>query len=459
MSNKPRKKAKPVAPPSGGEPDPPSDHVGHPVPLPVRERLRAYIAEVRAAEEERLGDRHVIGVSFWLAAAGRLDEIKRRHGFTPDHSLVRSVAAYLDERQALESDWIALRRALSPPTTVAALLQADRPLTPEEERVNEEYLLFQRRLDHCSARHFPRFDGSVASARTPADVWAWIVRFVTLPLPPSYTSCGPSSLPTRLTELYGRMHDLGLAGVPTPPYPRLDETEVRHEFARIAGLLVSSDRTAYDRAYAEEASYDPLPPNFVPTLADLLDYYRLAEPGRPPSLADGFPWHGSGPESGRAESISRPAVMRLLEGSRERHQFADLASERGFCEVGDCDARAVEAIKSSLVARKGLSPANADGFPVAEVVRFLGELPAGASGDDSGRWLKVSDAAQVSGIAKSAISRAMTDGKLKGNGLKGAMRRIDAIDLIRYQLERMREDERAETDAVVKRKFDRQGGR
>jgi len=67
------------------------------------------------------------------------------------------------------------------------------------------------------------------------------------------------------------------------------------------------------------------------------------------------------------------------------------------------------------------------------------------------RWLTVSEAAQISGCNKGIITKAVNDGKLKGNGLTGRERRIDGVDFNRWQLERAGKSEPSESDEAVKK--------
>jgi hypothetical protein len=68
---------------------------------------------------------------------------------------------------------------------------------------------------------------------------------------------------------------------------------------------------------------------------------------------------------------------------------------------------------------------------------------------ESERWLTVSEAARISACNKGIITRAVEAGTLKSNGKAGRLRRIDAVDLARWQLARAAKPEPTENDASV----------
>jgi Helix-turn-helix domain len=70
-------------------------------------------------------------------------------------------------------------------------------------------------------------------------------------------------------------------------------------------------------------------------------------------------------------------------------------------------------------------------------------------------WLKVSDAARTAGCNTGTISRAANKGELKSNGEKGRKRRIDSIDLNRWNLARLAKPEPTESAERVKRLVNR----
>src|SRR5262249_21818257 len=73
------------------------------------------------------------------------------------------------------------------------------------------------------------------------------------------------------------------------------------------------------------------------------------------------------------------------------------------------------------------------------------------SGNDPNRWITVSDAARITGCSKGVISRAVDAKELSGNGQSGRERRIDAVDLARWQLARVNKPEPSESDEAVER--------
>jgi hypothetical protein len=80
--------------------------------------------------------------------------------------------------------------------------------------------------------------------------------------------------------------------------------------------------------------------------------------------------------------------------------------------------------------------------------KLSGDEPENAS-----QWLSVSQAAQITGANPGVISRAADSGKLKSNGKKGAERRVDAVALAYWQLQRANRPEPVESDDDVRRKL------
>jgi len=70
-------------------------------------------------------------------------------------------------------------------------------------------------------------------------------------------------------------------------------------------------------------------------------------------------------------------------------------------------------------------------------------------------WYKVSKAAQTARCNTGTITRAVDEGKLRSNGLKGRARRVDAVDLARWMHTRGNRPEPVESDATVERKLER----
>jgi len=67
------------------------------------------------------------------------------------------------------------------------------------------------------------------------------------------------------------------------------------------------------------------------------------------------------------------------------------------------------------------------------------------------RWITVSEAERITGCNRGIISRAVDGNELKGNGKSGRARRIDAVDLARWQLQRVEGTEPGESNAEVER--------
>lgn len=78
-------------------------------------------------------------------------------------------------------------------------------------------------------------------------------------------------------------------------------------------------------------------------------------------------------------------------------------------------------------------------------------------GKGRAKWLRVSEAARVTGADKGVISRAVDNGKLKGKGI-GRKRRICPADLSRWQLARANRPESKEDGEKVREKLRRLPG-
>src|SRR5262249_13990168 len=70
-------------------------------------------------------------------------------------------------------------------------------------------------------------------------------------------------------------------------------------------------------------------------------------------------------------------------------------------------------------------------------------------------WYKVSKAPQTASCNTGTITRAVDEGKLRGNGQTGRARRVDAVDLTRWMHARATRPEPVESDAAVERKLER----
>jgi hypothetical protein len=76
------------------------------------------------------------------------------------------------------------------------------------------------------------------------------------------------------------------------------------------------------------------------------------------------------------------------------------------------------------------------------------------AGNDEFRWLTTAEAERIFGTNRGMISRAVNKGELKSNGKSGRERRIDTVDLVRWQHERANKPERRESEAVIRRKLE-----
>lgn len=64
--------------------------------------------------------------------------------------------------------------------------------------------------------------------------------------------------------------------------------------------------------------------------------------------------------------------------------------------------------------------------------------------DELKRWITVTQASRISGINVGVISRAVDEGAIQSNGLKGKQRQIDSADFNRWQLDRAGKNAQAE---------------
>jgi hypothetical protein len=101
-------------------------------------------------------------------------------------------------------------------------------------------------------------------------------------------------------------------------------------------------------------------------------------------------------------------------------------------------------------------------LPVAEEPTAMISKPANNGGraegntksiTDSAEWLTITQAYGISAIPKGTLSRLADSHKLKSNGKKGRARRIDAVDLTRYQLEKIPRLSTVESDTQVAHKM------
>jgi hypothetical protein len=426
---------------------------GDPPQAAPRDRVAAYLADVRAVEDgwvQRAGgmQTHTLGTSPWDVFEPRLNEIKRRHGFAPDNALVRSVTAYLDERSRIQSEREAERREREWP------LPEGHPHFEAQFRLEIRYDV---RLDNCRARHFPRLNTDGSDIRTPADLWAYInwcvcpVRMLVGAGPRER----PAICPEDLERVYGTLHQLQQPGAPHPPYPSLTPAEAEHELRRISTVLERVDRETYDRVLAQEEACMASGVDAVPALADLIAFHRAWEVD-PRTGGTGIltlPVQGPAgipPVTVRSHADRLTPVARSLQTADIRYQTEDMASQRGFCAVGDFTSRTAEAIKARLIGIRGISSVEADAMPLADVLTFLSGLPSAAPPEattEVDRWLTVTKAAKAAGVEVWKITRAADQGELKTNGKARNERRIDKISLVDWQLRRAEHPEPEETEA------------
>jgi hypothetical protein len=109
--------------------------------------------------------------------------------------------------------------------------------------------------------------------------------------------------------------------------------------------------------------------------------------------------------------------------------------------------------RGALASRGTQLVPSADWMHVMRTLRATAEAMkrAAITGQANGAgWISVAQAAQISGINPGVISRAADAGQLRSNGKKGkGKRKIDALDFTRWQLERIKRPERAESDEHV----------
>jgi hypothetical protein len=87
--------------------------------------------------------------------------------------------------------------------------------------------------------------------------------------------------------------------------------------------------------------------------------------------------------------------------------------------------------------------------PLTEALAVLNARSPRAETDQG--WLTVTDAATIAGTDRGSISRAVNYARLKSNGKVGHDRRIDAVDLTRWMLERSKRDVPEDEEKIKKR--------
>ncbi len=158
------------------------------------------------------------------------------------------------------------------------------------------------------------------------------------------------------------------------------------------------------------------------------------------------------------DRLCRSTIDLLGEVERRCHEspnVADVPDRNGRVRVprasGKWHLSADELVAQLLLVAEGLE---------RFAVRHLGAVSSHAQGkadinavDEENRWLRVSDAAAISGINAGVISKAIDQGNLIGNGEKGRKRRVDGVDFNRWQLDRARRPEVRESDAAVQKRL------
>jgi hypothetical protein len=114
---------------------------------------------------------------------------------------------------------------------------------------------------------------------------------------------------------------------------------------------------------------------------------------------------------------------------------------------------------NSLKSRRlapGITVSKLEAFEaVALALKMVAEECSTSEKPNAKEWVRVNKAARIAFVNSGQISRAVTDGDLKGNGKKRRERRVDRQDLTRWIQERVERPERAESDESVKRKMER----
>jgi hypothetical protein len=73
----------------------------------------------------------------------------------------------------------------------------------------------------------------------------------------------------------------------------------------------------------------------------------------------------------------------------------------------------------------------------------------GEAGNDSAEWMTVTECSRVCGANPGVITRAVNDGKLQSNGMRGNDRRIDALGFLCWAKARAKKPVPQESDAYV----------
>jgi hypothetical protein len=182
------------------------------------------------------------GPSLWVYNYATLREIDARHGITADDPRVYSVTAYLAERQELAEAWGREREQNGWQT-----VQPDAPYFAAFWRAEQRYDV---RQTDCQARHFPNWTPlDIHTVDTAPKLWAHIrLRLLAREeglLGATGTDCVSWE---DVRQVYSRMCDLAIPGVPPRPYPSLSPSEARDELAQITSRLEREDEQRYRQA-------------------------------------------------------------------------------------------------------------------------------------------------------------------------------------------------------------------
>jgi hypothetical protein len=146
---------------------------------------------------------------------------------------------------------------------------------------------------------------------------------------------------------------------------------------------------------------------------------------------------------------------------REMPSIRSHAARLGLCPPGEFSVSTVTAILDLLCVVLRIDQRSAYAMKLDAVAEFLAGRPnreeAGGADTDPlvdkqvSRWLTVSEVGRITGCNTGVITRAVDRGELKSNGETGRDRRIDAIDLARWQLARADKPEPMESNEAVQR--------
>jgi hypothetical protein len=127
----------------------------------------------------------------------------------------------------------------------------------------------------------------------------------------------------------------------------------------------------------------------------------------------------------------------LVDRIELRHTVQEyLAEMRFLCGVGD----AISERLTEILKQVGCESKSAQAIVTAQGLTY---------------WISFAEAERVSGINRGLISRAAKTGEIKTNGEQGKGKiKIDAADFMRWQLERSKRPEQAESDEKVQRLLD-----